>query len=390
MQEDQHEATQVRFPEVVGTRPHPDAERLQRAAWAHTTRRVLRQQALTISRQPMPPRASDLILARIDALGFHKGLQLPDGRKRNLFPGDEIVVAYGNRYASNQFEAIVPKTFGPCHLVAGGGVAAKARSWHARISSPTVITPIGYVLDADGRRVNLTDYAMVALDHPPSHAPVTLAVVGSSMDAGKTGTAAFLVRGITQAGLRVGYAKVTGTGAGGDSWLLRDAGADPVLDFTDVGHVSTYFLPLPELERVLVNLVAHVARTEVDAVVLEIADGVLQQETAALLQSPVFSALVGGVMLAAGDATGAVACHDWLARRNIPVLGIGGVLTAAPLQRTEAEAATGLPTYTREDLAQGQVARAILAKARRLRLINGGNDAGTGPGREDREQAARA
>jgi hypothetical protein len=379
------------LPGVVGPRPHPDADRLLRAAWAHTTRRVLRQQALSIGRQPMAPRAGDLILARIDALGFHRALQLPDGRKRNLFPGDEIVVAYGNRYASNQFEAIVPKTFGPCHLVAGGGVAAKARSWHARISNgPTVITPVGYVLDADDRRVNLTDYAMVALDHPPSPTPVTLAVVGSSMDAGKTGTCAFLVRGITQAGLRVGYAKVTGTGAGGDSWLLNDAGANPVLDFTDVGHVSTYRLPLPELERVLVNLVSHVARTEVDAIVLEIADGVLQQETAALLQSRVFSDLVGGVMLAAGDATGAVACNDWLARHNIPVLGLGGVLTAAPLQRSEAEAATGLPTYTREDLAQAQVARAILAKARRLRLINGGNDAGTGPGREDREQAARA
>lgn len=390
MQEDQHEKTRGHFPEVVGTPPHPDADRLQRAAWAHTTRRVLRQQPLSISRQSMPPRAGDLILARIDALGFHAGLQLPDGRKRNLFPGDEIVVAYGNRYASNQFEAVVPKTFGPCHLVAGGGVAAKARSWHARISKgPTVITPVGYILDADSRRVNLTDYAMVALDHPPSPGPVTLAVVGSSMDAGKTGTAAFLVRGITQAGLRVGYAKVTGTGAGGDSWLLRDAGADPVLDFTDVGHVSTYLLPLPELERVLINLVAHVARTEVDAIVLEIADGVLQLETAALLQSRLFSELVGGVMLAAGDATGAVACNDWLARRNIPVLGIGGVLTAAPLQRSEAEMATGLPTYTREDLAQPQVARAILAKATRFRLINGGNNAGTSD-QEDREQAAHA
>ena len=50
------------------------------------------------------------------------------------------------------------------------------------------------------------------------------------MDAGKTQTATFLVRGMVTAGLRVGYAKVTGTGAGGDIWWLKDAGADPVLE----------------------------------------------------------------------------------------------------------------------------------------------------------------
>ena len=59
--------------------------------------------------------------------------------------------------------------------------------------------------------------------------------------------------------------KVTGTGAGGDTWLLRDAGADPVLDFTDAGHVSTYLLPEAEVERTFVTLVAHLAASGVDA-----------------------------------------------------------------------------------------------------------------------------
>ncbi|NIU09062.1 MAG: DUF1611 domain-containing protein, partial [Phycisphaerae bacterium] len=59
------------------------------------------------------PRAGDLILARVDSLGHHKGLQLVCGRRRNMFVGDEIVVAYGNRYASSQFEAYVPDSLGP-------------------------------------------------------------------------------------------------------------------------------------------------------------------------------------------------------------------------------------------------------------------------------------
>jgi hypothetical protein len=76
----------------------------------------------------------------------------PEGRRKLLFVGDEIVVAYGNRYAPNQFEAVVPKTLGPCHLVAAGGVAAKALSWHASVSKgATQITPLGLITDPTGR-----------------------------------------------------------------------------------------------------------------------------------------------------------------------------------------------------------------------------------------------
>lgn len=352
------------------------AERLGRAAWAYTTRRVTLQPNFRISHQASAPRAGDLVLVRIDVLGFHRGLQLRNGRRKNLFPGDETVVVYGNRYAPNQFEAVIPKTLGPCQLVAGGGMAAKALSWHERIGNgPTQITPVGYVLRDDGERVNLRDHAIEAVAELTAPSPTTIAVVGTAMDAGKTSSAAFLVRGLSQAGLRVGYAKVTGTGAGGDTWLLRDAGADPVLDFTDAGFVSTYRVALPDLERILVTLTAHLARASVDAVILEVADGVLQVETAALLESRVFKAIVGGVFFAAADAMGAVAGVNWLTQRGLPIAGLGGVLTASPLQRLEALAATGMPTYTREDLAQAPVARGILAGVRKLRMIQGGVNA---------------
>ena len=35
---------------------------------------------------------------------------------------DKIVVASGNRYAANQFAALIPETLGPCHLSAGGAL----------------------------------------------------------------------------------------------------------------------------------------------------------------------------------------------------------------------------------------------------------------------------
>lgn len=100
--------------------------RLRRAAWAFTTRRI-RAGASDVTLKTTTPQAGDLVLAQIDAIGYHSGLQLPEGRRKQLFIGDEIVVAYGNRYAPNQFEAVVPKTLGPCQLVAAGGIAGKAR-----------------------------------------------------------------------------------------------------------------------------------------------------------------------------------------------------------------------------------------------------------------------
>jgi hypothetical protein len=351
---------------IDGARSQYDRMRLQRASWAFTTRRVPRGAATLILPAKGRPQVGDLVLARVDAIGHHGALHLVNGRQRQLFPGVEVVVAYGNRYAPNQFEAIVPDTMGPCHLVAGGGIAARARSWHEKIiRGPTAITPMGLVADAHGGVMNLRAFALEPAPSLRGVRPTPLAVVGTSMDAGKTQTCVHLVRGLIAGGSRVGYAKVTGTGAGGDYWWLRDAGADPVLDFTDVGLPTTYLLSADEVEATMVSLVNHGARLGIDAMVLEIADGILQRETAALLRSARFAELVGGILLAAQDSMGALAGYQWLRERPTPLLGLSGVLTAAPLQIAETRAATGLPVYDREALATADVALDFLGQAQR-------------------------
>ena len=344
-----------------------EAVRVRRAAWAFTTRRV-RGSIRGLVHPSQPPQAGDLVLARVDSIGFHSALQLADGRRKHLFVGDEVVVAYGNRYAPNQFEAVVPKTLGPCQLVAAGGVAGKVLSWHASVTKDaTQITPVGLVAGANGLPVNLRHHALPPADRIPTPHPVIIAVAGTAMDSGKTQSAAYLVKGLSLAGLRVGYAKVTGTGSGNDTWFMRDAGAKPVLDFTDAGLVSTYLVSSDEMEQVFVTLLAHLARSQVNTIVLEIADGLLQAETAALLESPAFRDAIGGILFASCDAMGAVAGSAWLRDRNLPVIALGGVLTAAPLQRAEAARSTGLPLYSRPELARPGSAIEILTLAERTR-----------------------
>jgi hypothetical protein len=345
---------------------HPGESRIARAARAYSTRRADGLRAL---RTDLVPRAGDLVLARVTRLGQHFRLHLPGGRSKQLWPGDEIVVAYADRYAPSQFEALVPGDLGPCHLAAAGGIAARVLSSHAKLARrPTELEPIGLICaDAAEPALNLADFAAPPLPRT-RRAVTTLAVVGSAMDAGKTSALAHLAKGISALGLRVGYAKVSGTAAGGDPWQLVDAGADPVLDFTDLGYASTYRVDVRVLESVCEQLVLRLQHAGAEVALVEIADGLLQPETADLIASPVVRALLDGVLYASVDALSAAYGAGLIAAQGHRLLGLTGVLAAAPLLVREAQRATDLPVYGRSDLADASVAAKLLSAARELEL----------------------
>ncbi len=322
------------------------SERLEHIKLAYSTARVppaaMRAVDRTSAAAGCAPRAGELVMARIDRLGHHKRLELRNGRRAQLFEGDHVIVCYGNRYAPDQFEAEVPADLEPCDLVAAGGIAARMLGLHSAVGAPTRITPVGLVCDQRGQRLNLERWALPELDES-SVRPPTYAVVGSVMNTGKTTTAANLIRGLSAAGHRVGACKVTGTGAGGDVWLMVDSGAETVLDFTDAGLASTYLASHERVHGVFTLLTRHLAAAGVDVIVVEVADGVFQRETAALLGSRVFRQGVDGLVFAGNDALGAASGVEALRRLGLRVLGVSGVLTASPLGIREARAATDVP-----------------------------------------------
>ena len=332
--------------------------RIGRAKRSFTTRRIPAEDMRVLLTGDATPSAGDLILARVETIGHHTKIEQPDGRRASLFPGDEIIVACGNRYAPDQFEAEIGNGLRPRHLVAAGGIAATAVSWNNRIAAPTEIAPVGRIGDRAGRPINLADYALAPrFGRPPI--PV-IAVAGTSMNAGKTTAAASLVRGLALAGHRVGAAKLTGTGAGGDLWSMHDAGAHRVVDFTDVGHASTYRADPAELLRSAATLLGYLAEEGVTVIVAEIADGLYQDETAALLQADAFRRLIDGIMFAAGDAMGAAAGVAWLHAASHHVLGISGLLTRSPLARREAAAATDVESFSPAQLSDPETAMNLL------------------------------
>lgn len=335
-----------------------DRGRVLKAKRSYSTRRVPVEQMTRLKSRDWRPVPGDLLLARVETIGQHGRLELPTGRRATLFPGDEIIVCCAGRYAPDQFEAVLHDGVWPCDLVAAGGIASTEQSRHVQMKPPTRIAPLGAVCGDDGKPLNVSEFAVDTIsDKLPI--PVVL-VVGTSMNAGKTASAAALVRGFAAHGHRVGAAKITGTGSGPDPWLMTDSGASAVLDFTDGGYASTYQVPAPELESMVHNLINHLAREGCDVAVLEAADGVLQPETAALLKSNSFRLRVFGALFTAYDAMGAMAGAQWLDTAGYRLLGLAGRLTSAPLAADELRTATGLPVYGLADLAHGPTAHAML------------------------------
>ncbi|MEJ2239162.1 MAG: hypothetical protein P8X82_12760, partial [Gemmatimonadales bacterium] len=132
------------------------------AKWSFVTRNVPVDAVSSVDlRLNYKPQPGDLLLATVHELAQHTRLQLRGGRRSQLYPGDRIVVAYGHRYAPDQFEAVVPANLDACHLVASGGIAAKARSKHSTLKWPTAIRPEGVCLDTEGQVINLRQYPLV-------------------------------------------------------------------------------------------------------------------------------------------------------------------------------------------------------------------------------------
>ncbi|MGO3760325.1 MAG: DUF1611 domain-containing protein [Glutamicibacter arilaitensis] len=349
-----------------------DAQRARTIRAAYTTRFAAAelqrnpQDFEIVRRANMVPRSGDVVIANVAELGKHTRLQSPVSRRQLMFVGQEIMVAYGHRYAPDQFLAHVPDNLGPCQLVAGGGVASEVIEQHASIDKATQLEPVGLLM-RQGKVVNLLDFAPLSIENESPQAaqidaprPPVIAVLGTSMNSGKSTTLGCLVNGLVNSGMQVAAGKATGTGAGNDPNLFTDAGAFSVCDFTDFGFPTTYRLDYETVRDLLVAMIREQSATGAGTVVIEIADGLFQGETSRLLRDPIFTAQVDRVLFSAQDALGAQAGERILLDAGLDVAAVSGVLTASPLAAMEAQAQLATPVIGTFDLCQAEVAAALL------------------------------
>lgn len=306
------------------------------------------------------PVIGDVAVFRVKRIGKHNAIQGTRGSNKYIFPGDRIMLAFGNRYASEQFEGYIPEGWQPVyHILGKGGCAGLVTSMHQRMSlrGPTEIVLEAFATDSQGKVIN-TRYLnreRVPFDTYEKKKYKLILSLGTGMDSGKTTTAAYLARGLHQAGKRVAYVKLTGTVFSKDRAFVRDCGADISTDFSRLGYPSTYMLDEQELLDLVASLLAEAEQIAPDFVIAEIADGLLQRETAMLLRHARFRQMVDHVLLSSGDSFGALAGLEELNRLGLQASALCGAFTAAPLLIKEVSSRTGLPILTLDLLSDASV-----------------------------------
>ncbi|MFE8101463.1 DUF1611 domain-containing protein [Brenneria goodwinii] len=321
---------------------------IARAKWAFSTRRIDPALVAGIDADVTAATAGQLILGRVVSIGQHQRIQLVVGRHATLYPGDLVVLPCGARYAPDQFEGVAEIAADGCDMLAGGGCLGRMVNRHERIKPPTRVQPLGRLTGAGGNVLDTADFAL-----PRTAASVSvpvIAVLGTAMNSGKTTAAVALSRGLTLAGWRVASLKGTGTGSFGDFNEYVDTGVAFVADFTDAGMVTTFSEPLSRVLRGIEDLRAAAVCAGAEIVVLEIADGIFQQETAALIADPGFRSRLSGVIFACGDAVAASGGVAELARHGVKPFALTGMLSCSPMASAEAQAETGIDVLTKGQL----------------------------------------
>ncbi|MEL6699130.1 MAG: hypothetical protein AAFP89_22990 [Bacteroidota bacterium] len=301
------------------------------------------------------PKAGDVAIFEVLSIGKHKAIQGASGKNAYIFPGDRIMATFGNRYATNQFEGYVPTEVMEQYQILGqGGCIGVLKSSHAKFDliGATQLKLIGYAIDPLGNVINtqFREEKPVRFKRNKVRDYEVILSVGSSMDSGKTTSAAYLCRGLKQAGKTVGFIKLTGTVYSKDKRFVADCGADMAVDFSNLGFPSTYMYKLSDLLTIYETLLKKLERIKPDYVVVEIADGLLQRETSMLLHHYGFMRTVNHIMLSCGDSLGVLSGLDFLNRINRRPFGISGLVNASPLLVEETRRTTDIPVLNLGDL----------------------------------------
>jgi hypothetical protein len=237
--------------------------------------------------------------------------QLEDihGRLSVLHDGDVIVGALGHRYALQGYEGVMPKSVKPgdaLHLLNVGGVIGTAVSGSPDVGAPFQVEVLGQVLlfkefgSRVGQPASIDSGAVKGNANAPQ-VPV-IYIAGTCMNAGKTHAACALVRRLSQEGIKVGGAKLTGVSLLRDILSMRDYGADAILDFTDAGVACTGPDTSARIARVILS---ELASRGVDLIVAETGDGIMgEYGVQTILADPELQAWGKVHVLCANDPVG--------------------------------------------------------------------------------------
>src|SRR5882757_1894963 len=108
------------------------------------------------------PAIGDVALAEVKQIGKNTALELNNGRRCALHPGDLLAVAFGNRYATMQFEGYARVQDGECDLLSMGGLCGIVQSKHDGVSGPTKLRILGALGNQHQQPLSSLDFSISA------------------------------------------------------------------------------------------------------------------------------------------------------------------------------------------------------------------------------------
>jgi len=306
------------------------------------------------------PKAGDVGLFQVIEVDRHSSMQCIDKRSHSIFDGDYILAVFGDRYATSQYEGYVPtEVLDVYHIIGAGGVIGIVRTKNAAWEDyePTTVKLVGYCCDQEGQVMNtlFREKNRTAFSGKvPNDAKIILSI-GSTMDSGKTTTAAHIARGLKTTGKQVAFMKLTGTVYTKDVDYVVDCGADIGVDFSNLGFPSTYLVDEHTILDIYQTLLNELGESKPEYIVMEIADGLFQRETSMLLNNKNFMKTIHNVVFSCGDSLSVMAglqvLHGW----DIKPCMVSGRFTMSPLLITEVTDRMNIPVHTIDHIMTGEL-----------------------------------
>jgi len=309
------------------------------------------------------PRIGDLVYGAISWIGQHSSLENSSGRIHMIYDGTKAIFVFANRYAPDFYEGLMPDEIREqVDLLSQSGIIGIVKTKNSMIKDPTRVKILGYVCNESGNVLNTQGFPLIKPKSTVKKKPRAkmILVCGTSMNSGKSMSAAACCWALTSMGYKVRASKITGTASLKDILHMNDAGANPYADFTYLGYPSTYLLPKDELLGIFNQLDLKYANNPKNFWVVEFADGIIQRETSMLLNSPEVTSRIHKLIFCANDAFGAIGGLNILENFGLEPDALSGICSSSPLHVRELSSFSNIPVFSSTEADIKQLSEILL------------------------------
>jgi len=313
---------------------------------ASSTARCQLSTEVTVSPYVVAQQGYAVVVRALEEKTHYNQIECVDGEFRTIREGDVFVGALGERQALKGYSGRLPRTIeagDTLHVLNLGGIIGECTSTLPDLGPALKVEVLGAALvETEGHwtHARIQDGALAPAYSLTESAPLVM-VSGTAMNTGKTLAACRIVQGLTERGLRVAAAKLTGASLKRDVRKMQEHGAVAATTFTDAGIVCSTG---EDMSPVAKGIIQHLNGEEPDVIVLELGDGFVgYYGVDGLLLDREIQRFTQAHVVAATDLAGAWAAEQMFTQRyRSPISVMTGPVTDNDVGRRYIENRLGI------------------------------------------------